>query len=277
MIIDPQASSPMPQFLIVTPSYNQAQFLRKTVESVQAQGAANLIYWVMDGSSSDGSVHILQQAQKKWRGLQFISTKDRGQTDALNKGLEQITRSLKKTTAPCYFAYINSDDYYLPGAFTQVEAAFAAHPGKAWLVGDAVIVDQDGKPIQSWVQSYKKILRQLGAHWLLHILNPYPQPATFIRWEAVQAVGKFNEQLRYTMDYEFWQRLFAEFGSPILINQPLAAFRIHGQSKGGSQYPKQFAEELQVAQRYTKNPALLFAHKLHNGLIISVYHWIKRS
>lgn len=262
---------------IITPSFNQGQFIRQTIESVLSQRDPNLRYWVMDGGSTDDTRQILKEYRNQ---LEYVSEKDRGQTDAINKGIIKTLGKPKKNVSaievePGIFAYLNSDDYYLPGAFRAVRAAFEKNPDKMWLVGDAVIVDEDGQEIQGWVRSYKKMWRGLLGWLTLTILNPIPQPAVFIRVEAVAQMGLFSTSLKYVMDYEYWLKLFQAFGTPLLLDQPLAAFRIHGQSKGTTSYDRQFAEGYLVAQQYTQNWLALLTHRLHNQLILWAYHWLK--
>jgi glycosyltransferase involved in cell wall biosynthesis len=260
----------MKRFFVVTPSYNQGHFLAQTIESILQQNA-NAKYWVIDGKSNDNSMTVLKKYTTQ---LSWVSEKDHGQTDAINKGMRKFSKE-KTGKGQTFFAYINSDDYYLPGAFQKVEKAFHAHPEKMWLVGDCQIVDEKGIRIHQPIGIYKKILRQVYQPWMLYILNPFPQPAVFIRWEAVKKVGEFNQQLRYTMDYEYWLRLQAAFGAPLSLIDELAAFRVHGASKGGSQFLKQFDEQYQTAHHFTQNPILLFLHHVHNWMTKGVYSLIK--
>lgn len=252
------------RFSIVTPSFNQAQFIRQTIDSVRDQSYPSIEYRVQDGASTDQTPEILHSYGKS---LEYKSKIDKGQTDAINIGLHQSSGDI--------FAYINSDDYYLPNVFEKVSRVFSTHPEVNWVVGDALIVDSKGKEIQGFVRGYKSLIRRLYRPWMLYILNPLPQPSVFIQRRALELVGEFDQNLRYTMDYDMWLRLQQKFGSPYFISEPLSAFRIHGQSKGGSQYPKQFAEELMVVAKYTKNPFLLWLHWLHNQCILAAYSLIK--
>jgi glycosyltransferase involved in cell wall biosynthesis len=263
------------RFWIVTPSYNQGRFIEQTIESVLSQPVENIEYWVIDGKSTDQTVSLLKSYRNR---VAWLSEKDNGQTDALNKGLERLLKSAQsKDLDPqqVFVAYINSDDYYLPTIFPVVAQAFAANPQAQWLVGDCLIVNERGDRIQALIQTYKTWCRRLGIHRTLAVLNPVPQPAVFFRLSALQEVGLFNSELRYVMDYEYWWRLLSQVGQPILVATPLAAFRIHGASKGGSQYLKQFAEELTIAQRFVTNPLLLFLHRLHTLIIITIYRILK--
>ena len=260
-------------FLIVTPSYNQAPFIKQTLNSVLSQNQP-IEYEVMDGGSKDGTVEILKQFTQTYGSkFRWQSEKDRGQADAINKGIEKLSQKLEDQNA--IFAYINSDDYYLPEAFAKVAAAFAKHPEAQWLVGDCEIVDAQNRKIQQSVVWYKLLLRGMYFPSLLFVLNPIPQPAVFIRGAAVKKVGLFNDQLHLVLDYEYWLRLQQIFGPPLLINQKIAAFRIHGDSKGKNQFVTQFEQQFKIAKQYTQNPVLLFLHWMHNVLILAIYRLIK--
>lgn len=262
-------------FCLVIPSYNQAQFIEETITSILTQsGDFKVSVIVRDGQSTDQTVSVVKRFTHQ---IEWVSEPDQGQTDAINQGLAFFQQKLgtKSASEQIIFAYLNSDDYYLPGALQTVAKAFTLYPEAQWLVGDAQIVDVRGQEIQRWVRQYKKLWRWFLSWPLLLILNPIPQPATFIRWSAVQAVGDFSTELRYVMDYDYWLRLYQRFGRPVVLDQALAAFRIHGQSKGGSQFEKQFQEQLHVAQHYTQQPLFLFLHQLHTWLIVWIYTHIK--
>ena len=256
-------------FTIVTPSYNQGSFIEQTVKSVLNQ-KVQVKYLVNDGGSTDQTKSILK---KYGTQLEWQSKSDKGQTDAINKGRDRFVKD--KDCSSKIFAYINSDDYYLPGALKKVSQAFASNPDKMWLVGDAVIIDEQGKEIQRWIRVYKRLLRSFLSKWLLIITNPIPQPAVFIRLKAVKELGKFDQALHYTMDYDYWLRLYHKFGRPILLDKPLATFRIHSSAKGEMGFEKQFEEQLLVSKRHSSNQVLLGLQKLHNALIVGVYKLIK--
>lgn len=265
-------------FYIVTPSFNQAQFLEETIQSIlNQQGNHTLHYCVMDGGSTDGTTKLLETfgARFTWE-----SKKDKGQTDAINKGIRFLKQEWEQAvqideSAQHIFAYLNSDDYYLPDAFSVVAQTFTQNPSEQWLVGDAVIVNEGGSEIQKPVRFYKQLWRALYHRQVLSILNPIPQPATFIRMNALEQVGEFSETLQYVMDYEYWQRLQQHFGNPMIIPDALAAFRIHGNSKGGSQFELQFAEELAISKQYASGTWAPRIHQWHNKLITTVYSVIK--
>lgn len=253
----------LPKISIITPSYNQGRFIKETIESVLSQNYPNLEYWVIDGGSTDETITILKSFGKK---IKWISEKDKGQTDAINKGLLRATGEI--------IAYLNSDDVYLPNTLNTVAEYAMNHPTAQWITGDYFIIDESGKKIQSFVAAYKKVLRTYLTLDLLLIMNPIIQPSTFWRRSLQQKIGLFDDKLRYCMDYEYWIRSFKYAPVHVLPNH-FSLFRIHKNSKGGAQYTRQFTEEYDVASMHTQNLLLLLAHKLHAACIVIVYKLIK--
>ena len=267
-------------FVVVTPSYNQASYIRDTLTSVYSQSAKHIIHIVMDGGSTDQTMQIIQSFGQKHQKLHatqqkvllWESRKDKGQADAINKGIRTFA-GLKKS-GDWIFSYINSDDYYLPDAFIRVEETFQKNPTAQWMVGDAVIVDMHGKKIQEPIRRYKSLFRTVLFPYVFGILNPIPQPSVFIRWDAVGKIGLFNTSLSYTMDYEYWWRLYDLFGPPVFVSSALSAFRIQRESKGSTVFEKQFSEELAVARGHCSYPQQIL-HRVHNRIITGIYQIIK--
>lgn len=260
-------------FFIATPSLNQSQFLRQTLESVAYQETQHhIVHWVFDAKSSDHSTKILRQFRKP---LHWRSEADRGQSHAINKGIAQLKTWLNKNNKDpdqVIFAFLNSDDYYLSGSFDHVAVALKKNPLAEWLVGDCLIVNQHNQSIKPLVRLYKKLWRSILSIQVLGVLNPIPQPATFLRASTVLKVGPFNEKLTYTMDYEYWLRAWKKVGPPLRISQPLAAFRVHSETKGVTGFRKQFAEQLEISKKFFNNPQLLTLQKFHNKLTESIYN-----
>lgn len=260
-------------FFIVTPSYNQADFIEETINSVLSQTEVEIYYYVFDANSTDGTPTILKKYSQRLTG---VSEPDKGQTEAINKGIVAFSKLPPKIQNEAYFAYINSDDYYFSQAFEKVATAFKSHPQHYWLVGEAAIASQQYAFFHAGlVKLWKSLLRGLYFPALLLILNPIPQPATFLRWEAVKNIGHFNESLRYAMDYEYWLRVQAKYGPPLFLPDQLAVFRVHDTSKGGTQFHKQFAEQEHVARSFTKSGLLLGLHSLHNRITLLLYSIFK--
>jgi glycosyltransferase involved in cell wall biosynthesis len=215
-----------PKLSIITPSYNQAGFLERTLRSVLEQGYENLEYIVIDGGSTDGSVDILERysARLAW----WVSEPDKGQTDALNKGLRRATGDI--------VAYINSDDYYLPGAFDAAVDALKESDA-LWAAGAARFVDRHDRLISVW-RAAPPVRRRVW--WLL---GPWgvPQAATFWCREAFDRHGLFREDMHYVFDTEFGLRLAFAGELPVLLDRELAARVEHEDAKSWDLRP--FEEE----------------------------------
>ena len=251
------------KFSIIVPSYNQGDFISQTIDSILNQSYKNVEILVIDGGSTDSTIEVLK---KYGENIFWLSEKDRGQTHAINKGLALAKGDI--------ITFINSDDYYLDGTLENVARRFQSNKGKFWLTGDYIIVNEQGERIQLLVGKYKSFFRKFISFNLLTVLNPINQPSTFFRRELIQKLQHFKEELHYTMDYEFYLRAI-KIDRPIVISDKLSAFRIHENSKGGSQYKIQFKEEFDVAKQYQKNKFLIFLHLLHYKLINLVYTVLK--
>ncbi len=248
---------------IITPSFNQGQFIEQTIQSVLSQNYPNLEYIVMDGGSTDNTLDILKKYEDK---LKWFSEKDKGQSDAINKGLKMAYGDI--------VAWLNSDDYYLPGTLAKVATFFDKNSQAKWVSGDYQIVDEKGKDIHSFVIGYKRLLRLFNSYSTLSFANYIIQPSTFWRRELISEIGYLNEEYRYCMDYDLWLRFMKNYPLHI-IPSPLSAFRVHSTSKGGVEYEKQFDEELQIAKKNNTSELLYKLHKIHNDLISFVYSLVK--
>ena len=204
---------------------------------------------------------------KKYEGrLKWFSEKDKGQSDAINKGLKMATGDV--------VAWLNSDDYYLPHTLQKVADKFEKNKNVQWVTGDYEIVDEKGKQIQSFVSWYKGLLRKHPTFNMLSFANFIIQPSTFWKRKLMEEVGYLKEEYHLCMDYDLWLRIMKKY-QPTVIPSPLSAFRIHGTSKGKLQYGRQFKEEIQVAKQYNHNGFIIFLHTIHNILINFVYQIIK--
>lgn len=205
-----------PKLTIVTPSFNQAAFVERTLRSVLDQGYDNLEYIVVDGGSTDGSAEIIERYadQLAW----WVSEPDDGQTDALNKGLRRSSGDI--------VAYINSDDYYLPGAFDAAVDSLERSEA-LWTVGHCRFVDADDRLDHVWVPR----LPRGGRHWWL--LDPWgvPQAATFWRREVFDRHGLFREDMHYVFDTEYGLRLALAGHLPAIVERELAVRVVHEEAK----------------------------------------------
>jgi glycosyltransferase involved in cell wall biosynthesis len=252
-----------PLISVIIPSFNQGAFIAQTIDSILQQSYKQVEILVIDGGSTDQTLDILRSYGDQ---IFWLSEPDRGQAHAINKGLAMAKGDV--------IAYLNSDDYYLDGTLEKVASVLTSGTEERWLTGDYLIVDEQGKNIQSFVVAYKRFFRRRLSFNVLSVLNPIVQPSTFMTRSMTDATGTFNEELHYTMDYDYWLRAI-RIEKPVILQDRLAAFRVHKASKGGSQYNAQFAEELAVARKYTINKWLVFLHTFHNECIKSIYRKMK--
>jgi glycosyltransferase involved in cell wall biosynthesis len=224
----------LPRISIVTPSFNQAQYLEETIRSVLEQDYPDLEYIICDGASSDQSVEIIRKYADRlaW----WCSEKDRGQSHAINKGFAKATGRL--------LAYINSDDCYLPGALRA--AAEAYESGAPFIVGQSRILHRNGSISPFPVQPHEQ-----PSQWL--IANPIPQQSTFWSAELWRQLGTFREDLHFSFDYEYWLRIRFQAGiQPTVLTQTLSSFRMHDNSKTLSS-PDPFGPENQrIRKQYLR-------------------------
>lgn len=252
---------------IITPSYNQARYIERTIQSVLDQDYKDIEYIIMDGGSTDDTVEILKKYSNH---IIWKSEKDKGQSDAINKGLKMATGDI--------VAYLNSDDTYEPGTISKVVYFFKNNPDAKWVSGKCKIIDKDGKKIRNLITIYKNFwLRFLSYFWLL-ALNPISQPATFWKRELHNEIGYFSQDRHLAMDYDLWLRIGKKYKFNYLPHY-LANFRWHMQSKGGKIYKEQFKEEYEIARNYAKESSLIFPiwlHKINELIIILIYKIIKK-
>ena len=219
---------------IVTPSYNQGEFLEATIQSVLAQEYPNMEYIIVDGGSTDGSVEIIQKyaGQLSW----WISEPDGGQADGINKGLQRARGDV--------VAWINSDDLYLPGAIHTAVTALKDVPDSGMVFGDAITIDQAGNPLN----------RLSFADWGLPELMRYHivcQPAVFMRRIALEQAGYLDENFHFMLDHHLWLRIALRFGIKH-SSSVWAAARHHPDAKNVAQSVA-FADETYQTVEWMKN------------------------
>lgn len=206
--------SKTPLVSIITPSFNQAAFLEETIQSVLSQDYPNLEYLIVDGGSTDGSREIIARYQERlaW----WVSERDQGQTDAINKGFARARGEI--------LAWLNSDDTYLPGALSAAVASFQEHPEVGMVYGDANLIDAGGQVIGKFPARATDYRRLRRGH--VHI----PQQSAFFRADLWREVGPLDPTFFFAMDYDLWVRLARR--APLLYTQQLwANFRLHGTGK----------------------------------------------
>lgn len=207
-----------PKVTIVTPSYNQGEFIEETIRSVLLQNYPNLEYIVMDGGSTDNTVSILEK-YTDWISL-WRSEKDNGQTHAINKGFEYASGFLR--------GYLNSDDFLLPSSLEKVARLAAAHSGQPILILGDCAMGYSPEEIFSICVPWRP------ASLIDAISNDAlcPQPATFWTQPEDSAPHRFSDRLVFSMDFEFWHRLIKFGYQTIKLDATLAFYRHHKDAKG---------------------------------------------
>lgn len=239
--------SNLPLVSIVTPSYNQAQFLEETILSVITQDYPNIEYIVMDGGSTDESVEILKKYTD--RISYWVSEPDRGQSDAINKGWSICKGDI--------LAFLNSDDYYLPGAITKIVTAFQDNPQVGFICGQGEWVDYEGKHLADlpfWLTEDVKT----GESWEIFALDSstsIPQPAAFVHRKVIDKIGMIDDSLHYALDGDFFLRTLANFKATVLSDK-IACLRVHDNSKSFATGTNFIPDLMKVTMKAIENPQL---------------------
>ena len=220
-----------PLVSIVTPSYNQGRYIEETIQSILNQDYPNLEYIVVDGGSSDNTIEILKKYQEH---LTWISEKDRGQADAINKGFGMAKGEI--------VAWLNSDDTYLPKAVHQSVCYLEAHPEVGMLYGEGYHIDEDGEFIERYYTEPFDYQRLSEVCFIC-------QPTVFLRTEVIRTVGPLYITLDYCLDYEYWMRIAKRFRIGYL-GKYLANTRLHLDTKTLSKRVEVHQETLQVVKRH---------------------------
>ena len=251
----------LPLVSIVTPSYNQAQFLETTIESVVSQDYANIEYLICDGESTDGSQEIIQKysSQISW----WVSEKDQGQTDALNKGFARANGRI--------LAWINSDDTYQPGAVSEAVAYLQAHPEAGMVYGDTNFIDENGRTIGKFnarQTDYTRLMR--GAVYI-------PQQAAFFSADLWKKVGPLNPTFYFAMDYDLWVRLAKHAPLHYYPGHLWANFRLHGEAKTIAADERCWPEMLRVHRREGGRPlSIIMIRYLARRLLAPLVMWRRK-
>lgn len=223
----------LPLVSVVMPSYNQAQFLEQSILSVQAQDYPRIEHIVVDGASTDGTLAILERHIDR---LTWISEPDHGQAHAINKGFRMSSGSI--------FAWLNSDDLYLPGAIRSVVDYFQAHPEAMLVYGDAWAIDDRDREYGRRLH-----VQPCTFDMLIRIGDFIVQPAAYWRSTLWDEIGPLDESLRYALDYEFWMRAAQRYELHYMP-VPLARERIYAAAKSFSGEIERLEEIKQLASRY---------------------------
>jgi GT2 family glycosyltransferase len=240
-----------PRISVVTPSFNHAEFLEETIRSVLLQGYPDVEYMVMDGGSSDNSIEIIKKYEP-WLTF-WVSERDSGQPGAINKGWARATGDI--------FAWLNSDDWYQPNALQMVARFFQTDCNCLWLAGAVDNCSAPGKVIKRFHTRPTSLAQCIGRKDY-----GFHQPATFWHRKLVKTVGPLDESLHYDLDHDFWIRSLLLGFKPVCVEDCLAGFRLHADSKTCSRLHLFLKEDWMVFRRYQKH--------LDPGLLRQVRRWL---
>lgn len=242
MTLDPS----LPDVTVVTPSYNQGAFIEETILSVLNQTGIAIEHIVMDGGSTDGTLEILRKFEGR---LSYLSEKDKGQTDAINKGLRRARGRI--------IAYLNSDDTYLPGAVAKAVRFLDRRREYAMVYGEGYHVDVHGRFLERYYTEPFDFQRLSEICFIC-------QPTVFLRRELLTTVGYFDESLQFCMDYDYWIRVGKRYSIGYLPEY-LATSKLHAKGKTLANQTAFHREIVHMIQRhYGYVPArwiAAFAHK----------------
>jgi glycosyltransferase involved in cell wall biosynthesis len=241
---------------LVTPSYNQAAFLERTIRSVLDQQYPRLEYIVMDGGSTDGSVEIIKRYAD--RLFYWQSQPDGGQTAAINAGWRKGQGEV--------LAWLNSDDYYLPGALRLAGEYFRDHPEGWVMYGSVQLIDAAGQPLGFKGEPFRR-------RTMITSRDLIPQPSSFLRRAAIERVGEMDETLCYVMDLDLFMRI-AEHSTPVFVPQVLSAHTIHPDAKTVKDRWPMGDERHMVLLRYARGLERL--HVRIQPVQSRVYHLLPR-
>lgn len=249
-----------PRISIVIPSFNKAHFIYETLGSIVSQKYRNLEVIIQDGGSTDGTLEIVKKYAKKYPNLfSWESKKDKGQLDAINKGMRKAKGDI--------LTYINADDYYVEGALSAVAKAYKNNPGHLWFAGRGVVVNASGNQIANFVTTYKNLLLRLNKYSLLLMTNYLMQPSVFITKAAYKKYGPFTGNNKFVTEYDLWLKL-GKNQMPVVINKVLSNFRFEPSTISATQSNLLLKADFEVVNKYTSNYIILLIHNIHNHLRI---------
>lgn len=237
-----RSAQPLLRISVVTPSFNQGEFIEKTIQSVRAQGYPDLEHLVIDGGSTDATPGILARYRS---GFAYcVSERDRGQGEAINKGLRRATGDV--------LCWLNSDDSFEPGALGYVGAYFHEHPEVDLIAGGVRRIDAEGRELKVDPGRYDG-RRALLTYWRSYDMH---QPSIFWRRRVYETLGGVNERLHLTMDFDYWLRAAKRFHL-VSVDRILSSTILHDRQKTAGGYARYRRHQLRDALRHYGVPRRL--------------------
>lgn len=216
---------------IITPSYNQGQYLEETIQSVINQEYPDLEYIIIDGGSTDDSVDIIKKYEEDID--YWVSEKDNGQSDAINKGLKKATGDI--------VAWLNSDDLYCDNTLQNVAEIFTKNADVDLLYGRVINFCENENDVLWEVYPFNPVdfLKRTAIH----------QPGVFWRRHVHNEIGYLDESIHYQMDYDLWVRIFFNY-NVMPVYETFSRFRIHKSSKTSNNPPELYLDYRRVYSRF---------------------------
>lgn len=262
-------SSKLPKISIIIPSYNKVNYIGETLDSIVSQDYPNSEVIIQDGGSTDGTLEIIKEyTQKYHKVIKWVSQKDKGQTDAINKGLQRATGDV--------ITYLNADDVYERGALKAVGEYFANNPNALWLVGKGRLMNEKGREIAQIITCYKNFLLSHYRYTFLLVTNFLMQPSVFLSKKAYKKYGPFTGTDSFVTEYDLWLKI-ARYIRPHILDTYLSRFRISRENISSTQSENLLAKDEGIVQKYTSNALILFLHKWHNRGRIFTLRFFRRK
>ncbi len=248
----------------VTATYNRGDFLPRCIESVAGQPYPYKEHVIVDGGSTDGTVDIIKAYAAKYPHIKWISEKDKGLSDAFNKGLAMATGDA--------IGVIGDDDFYEPDVFAIIASEFERDVDVSLVAGNCDIIRNDNSIRKTQKASFtnRKDLIKCWKYWGNRVT--LPAPTTFIRKEVIDVVGGFEENDRYAMDYHHWIKITDKFPKVKIVDKVFAKFRHDEGNISFSMYQAQITEMIATSKKYWGDPKSLVYYEMMASYML-LYTW----